>query len=114
MWACAPCGAWSRLPLEGENQEDEADRLGRECELAPKGQAAGRGRRRHVHSLRMTVYFVKSLYFVQIRIDVGFARPLLRLKCRGVKSLLKVQRRLRGVSLSPAHMEAVKLKAVAT
>ena len=60
MWACAPCSAWSILPLEGENQEDEADGPGRACDGA-SARIPGYERHRHRHSLVAKLYFVKWL-----------------------------------------------------
>jgi hypothetical protein len=60
MWAYAPCSAWSILPLEGENQEDEADGPGRACGAAG-ARVPSYERHRHGHSLVTTLYFVKSL-----------------------------------------------------
>ena len=52
-------GAWSLLPLEGENQEDETDRPGRGCYEGPS-RACGPGYGRH-HGLSL----VAALYFVK-------------------------------------------------
>ncbi len=60
MWAYAPRGAWSQLPLEGENQEDEAGRTRRGCG-ATRAPDPGCGRDQHWHSLVTMLYFVKSL-----------------------------------------------------
>ena len=58
---CASRGAWSLLPLEGENQEDETDRPGRGCYEGPRGACDPGYGRHHGLSLVAALYFVKWL-----------------------------------------------------
>ena len=62
---CADVARERDLPLEGENQEDGADRY-EQRHAAEAARGRDRRRTRHADSLRSSLYFVKLVYLIKV------------------------------------------------